>query len=99
MYSSICSVSLFDQQYLCLFGKPQHFGQVVFLLNLVCSCVWSDILVDIHNANGPAGFKMHRLDHQNNITERLENGNIYMQKISEWAWSLLSSTREALFHL
>ena len=49
---------------MCLFGKPQQSGQVVFLLNHVCSCVWSDILDDIHNANGRAGFTLHRLAHQ-----------------------------------
>ena len=36
-------------------------GQEVLLLNLVCSYVWSDSLVDIHNVNGPADFKLHRL--------------------------------------
>ena len=42
-----------------LLGKPQKVGQEVLLLNLLCFCVWSDILDGVHNANSPDGFKLH----------------------------------------
>ena len=66
---------------MCLFGKPQQSGQVVFLLNHVCSCVWSDILDGVYNANSSDGFKLNCLAHKNKISSRLANKKIYKREI------------------
>ena len=81
------------------FGKLQQVGQEVLLLNLLCSCVWSDILDGVHDANSPDGFKLHCLAHKNKISLRLVNRKIYQHKIRECARSRIVSAREALFHI
>ena len=59
-----------------LLGKLQPVGQEVLLLNLLCSCVWSD-LDGVHDANSPDGIKLHCLAHKNKISLRLVNRKIY----------------------
>ena len=82
-----------------LLGKPQQVGQEVLLLNLLCSCVWSDILDGVHKANSPDGFKLHCLAHKNKISSTLANQKKILRDIREWAYSWLATTRDPLFQL
>ena len=60
-----------------LLGKPQWVGHEVLLLNLLCSCVWSEVIDGVHHANSPDGSKLHCLAHKNKISLTLANQKIY----------------------
>ena len=69
-----------------LLGKLQQVGQEVALLNLLCSCVWSDILEGVQKLIVPMASNCIACLMKTRLL-RLANKKIYEHEIREWALS------------